>query len=129
LSTDVVLIYLNLSVALVLHYQRLGVGWLVVLCRPGLLLPGVSLFGSYQFDDKAARNLKVAAVDELVSEADMSEEEAQGWGRALIFHHQWMVLAREHAAALVSMSRDIIAVSCACISSCKSRQQGMALLV
>eukprot|EP00775_Hariotina_reticulata_P002315 gene2315-2623_t len=98
----------------------------VQLLEPGLLLPGVSMFGSYQFDDKAARNLKVAAVDELVSEADMSEEEAQGWGRALVFHHQWMLLAREHAAALVSMSRDIMAVGRVIHRACESVRAGMA---
>jgi len=78
--------------------------------RPGLLLPGVSLFGLYQFGPTEMRTLKVAVVEELVENSSMTEEEAQSWGRALSFHHQWMVLSREHAAALVHHAREIMMV-------------------
>lgn len=78
--------------------------------RPDLLLPGVSLFGMYQFGPIEMRTLKVAVVDELTENSSMTEEEAQSWGRALTFHHQWMVLSREHAAALVLNMREIVVV-------------------
>jgi hypothetical protein len=56
--------------------------------RPGLLLPGVTLFGAYQFGPTETRTLKVAVVDQLVSDTAMCEAEAQSWGQALTFHHQ-----------------------------------------
>jgi hypothetical protein len=79
-------------------------------CRPGLLLPGVSLFGLYQFGAPEMQTLKDAVVDELLENSSMDREEADTWGNALSFHHQWMVLSREHAAALVHHSREIILV-------------------
>jgi hypothetical protein len=54
--------------------------------------------------------LKEAVVDELLENSSMDQEEADTWGNALSFHHQWMVLSREHAAALVHHRRDIILV-------------------
>lgn len=81
------------------------------LCRPGLLMPGVSMFGAYQFPDVETRTLKVAALDLLVDDLEMDMAEAQRWAQALNFHHQWMVLAREHAAALVLLTKEIGVVS------------------
>jgi hypothetical protein len=77
-----------------------------------LLLPGVSMFGAYQFPDVETRTLKVAALDLLVDDLEMDMQEAQRWAQALTFHHQWMVLAREHAAALVLLTKEIGVVSC-----------------
>ena len=54
--------------------------------------------------------LKDAVVDELLQNSSMTRREAHSWGDALSFHHQWMVLSREHAAALVHHRRDIIKV-------------------
>lgn len=65
----------------------------------------------YQFGPSETRTLKVAVVDQLTVDTSMTEEEAQSWGRALTFHHQWMVLSREHASALVVHSREIMMVS------------------
>lgn len=87
--------------------------------RPGLLLPGVSMFGAYQFPEVETRTLKVAALDALVDDLEMDLTEAQDWAQALTFHHQWVVLAREHAAALVLLTKEIGVVSvarCCCIS-------------
>lgn len=64
----------------------------------------------YQFGPTEMRTLKVAVVEELVENSSMTEEEAQAWGRALTFHHQWMVMSREHAAALVHHTREIMMV-------------------
>eukprot|EP00882_Tetradesmus_deserticola_P028387 GHRQ01031621.1.p3 GENE.GHRQ01031621.1~~GHRQ01031621.1.p3 ORF type:complete len:112 (+),score=35.47 GHRQ01031621.1:560-895(+) len=69
------------------------------------------MFGSYQFPEVETRTLKVAALDLLVDELEMGMDEAQRWAQALTFHHQWMVLAREHAAALVLLTKEIGVVS------------------
>jgi hypothetical protein len=69
------------------------------------------MFGAYQFPDIETRTLKVAALDELVDSLEMDMDEAQRWAQALTFHHQWMVLSREHAAALVLLTKEIGVVS------------------
>ena len=43
-------------------------------------------------------------------EGDMSSSEAEAWGVALTFHHQWMVLSRAHALALVALQKNIMKV-------------------
>jgi hypothetical protein len=83
----------------------------VRLRRPSLLLPGVSLFGLYQFGAPEMVTLKEAVVEELLDNSAMTNSEAHEWGNALTFHHQWMVLSREHAAALVQHRREIMMVS------------------
>ena len=70
----------------------------------------MSLFGLYQFGDVEMRTLKVAVVDELMENSSMTQEEAQAWGAALTFHHQWMVLSREHVTALVQDMKDLMLV-------------------
>ncbi|WIA30500.1 hypothetical protein OEZ86_000584 [Tetradesmus obliquus] len=96
------------------------------LIRPGLLLPGVSMFGAYQFPEVETRTLKVAALDALVDDLEMDLTEAQDWAQALTFHHQWMVLAREHAAALVLLTKEIGVVGRAIHKACNSVKAGMA---
>lgn len=92
------------------------------------------MFGMYQFPDKETRTLKVATLDELVDNTELGELEAQNWGRALLFHHQWMVLAREHAAALVMLSKEISVVRplptlCCCLPSTSAYTVFTAVLV
>ncbi|KAF6259584.1 hypothetical protein COO60DRAFT_995842 [Scenedesmus sp. NREL 46B-D3] len=98
----------------------------VQVLRPGLLMPGVSMFGAYQFPDVETRTLKVAALDLLVDDLEMDMAEAQRWAQALNFHHQWMVLAREHAAALVLLTKEIGVVGRAMHKACNSVKAGMA---
>lgn len=50
-------------------------------------------------------------MEELLDNSAMTNSEAHEWGNALTFHHQWMVLSREHAAALVQHRREIMMVS------------------
>jgi hypothetical protein len=54
--------------------------------------------------------LKAATEDELRATGAMGEREAAAWAEALTFHHQWMVLSREHAAALVALRKEVILV-------------------
>jgi alkylhydroperoxidase family enzyme len=70
----------------------------------------VSLFGVYQFGAAEQSTLKAATADELRVAGGLGEREAAAWAEALTFHHQWMVLSREHAAALVALRRNIITV-------------------
>jgi hypothetical protein len=70
----------------------------------------VSLFGQYEFGAPEMATLRAAVVDELLQNRSMTRRQAASWGDALSFHHQWMVLSREHAAALVHHRRDIIKV-------------------
>lgn len=79
-------------------------------CRPGLLQPGVSLFGAYEFGKPEMCVLRAAVVEDLQLEGCSTQREAAAWGKALTFHHQWMVLCREHAAALVHHMHDVIRV-------------------
>lgn len=78
--------------------------------RPGLLLPGVSLFGLYQFGAPEMDTLQSAVLEELLEVSALTPPEAAAWRDALTFHHQWMVLSREHAAALVHHRREILMV-------------------
>ena len=71
----------------------------------------MSLYGAYQFDDAASRALRVAAMEQLVLDVGMDEEDVQRWGWGLTFHHQWLVLSRAHAAALGSLRAEIMVVS------------------
>ncbi|KAF8068441.1 PU1 [Scenedesmus sp. PABB004] len=93
---------------------------------PGLLLPGVSLFGSYQFPEREGRALKVAALEQLESDTGLAGAEAQEWARALTFHHQWMVLCRDHAAALVALATEISVIGRVIHRACNSVSAGMA---
>lgn len=70
----------------------------------------MSLFGLYQFGAPEMVTLKEAVLDELLENSSMTQSEAADWGEALTFHHQWMVLSREHAAALVHHRREIVMV-------------------
>jgi hypothetical protein len=54
--------------------------------------------------------LREAVRDELLENSAMTHREAAEWGEALTFHHQWMVLSREHAAALVHHRKEIVMV-------------------
>lgn len=56
-----------------------------------------------------ARPATQATSEELVL-SGMGEREAAAWAEALTFHHQWMVVSREHAASLVALRKDIITV-------------------
>jgi hypothetical protein len=56
------------------------------------------------------RVLRGAVEEDLQLDCCMAQQEAAAWGRALTFHHQWMVLCREHAAALVHHKQDVIKV-------------------
>jgi hypothetical protein len=61
---------------------------------PRDLLPGLSLFGRFQFGrvfDDAARQV---ACEVLQQQLGMSRAQARAWGDALVFHHTWMVLDR-----------------------------------
>ncbi len=40
----------------------------------------------------------------------MGLADAKAWSEALTFHHQWMVLSREHALALVAHKLTLIKV-------------------
>jgi hypothetical protein len=73
-------------------------------------MPGVSFFGSYEFGTPEVTALKSAVVEELASNG-RSDRQAQAWADALTFHHQWMVLSREHVAALLQHRREVIEVS------------------
>ncbi len=64
----------------------------------------------YQFGPTEMVTLKEAVVEELLENSAMTNSEAHEWGNTLTFHHQWMVLAREHAAALVKHRREILMV-------------------
>jgi len=77
---------------------------------PALLPPGATLFGAYQFAEREQTTLKAATEEELRVTGGMGEREAAAWAEALTFHHQWMVVAREHAAALVALRKEIIQV-------------------
>jgi hypothetical protein len=46
----------------------------------------------------------------LLEVSALTQAEAAAWGDALTFHHQWMVLSREHAAALVHHRREVLMV-------------------
>jgi hypothetical protein len=85
-----------------------------------LLPPGATLFGAYQFAQREQSTLKAASEEELRLSGGMGEREAAAWAEALSFHHQWMVLAREHAAGLVALRKDIITVGelRACVRVC-----------
>lgn len=80
-------------------------------CSEGLLLPGVSLFGAYQFPEREQTILMNAVTETLQLEGGLSATEASLWGNCLTFHHQWMVLSRQHALALVALKGDILKVS------------------
>jgi hypothetical protein len=67
----------------------------------------VSLFGAYEFGKPEMVALRGAVVEDLIDEGGMNQQEAAAWGKALSFHHQWMVLSREHAAALVHHRHDV----------------------
>lgn len=44
----------------------------------------------------------------------MIEREAAAWAEALTFHHQWMIISREHALALVALKREMMQVCVLC---------------
>lgn len=73
-------------------------------------MPGVSLFGSYEFGEPEVTALK-SAVDEELTSSGRSDSQAQEWSKALTFHHQWMVLSREHVAALLQHRTEVIEVN------------------
>lgn len=77
---------------------------------PTLLPTGATLFGAYQFAAREQNTLKEATQEELRLTGGMSEREAAAWAEALSFHHQWMIVSREHAAALVALRKDILQV-------------------
>ncbi len=66
--------------------------------------------------------------DELQVVGGLGAGEAANWAEALTFHHQWMLVSREHAAALYTLRKDIIQVRverervlcvyCACVCLC-----------
>lgn len=97
-----------------------------MLCRPGLLPPAITLFGAYQFGEEEYNTLKAATAEQLRLDADMSHHMSQAWANALTFHHQWMVLSREHALALVALKPEIIKMARSMHRACNSVKAGMA---
>lgn len=64
----------------------------------------------YQFGSEEHRTLQDSCYEELEYNTELTKAEAQQWSQALTFHHQWMVLSREHAAAVVKLRTEITVV-------------------
>ncbi len=79
--------------------------------RPGLLQPGVTLFGAYQYDEQAQGHLQAVVTEHLQHEAGLKAGAARTWAQGLTFHHQWMVLSRQHAQLLVAHKAEMLKVS------------------
>jgi hypothetical protein len=98
----------------------------VQLASPALLPAGASLFGSYQFGPEENATLREAAEEELLDDGGFSAEDARRWSRALTFHHQWLVLSREHAALLCGMRPLLLKAAKALHKACCAVRAGMA---
>lgn len=61
----------------------------------------------YQFGDEEQDILQKACHEELMYYTESTPGEADNWVQSLTFHHQWMVLCREHAAAVVKLRSEI----------------------
>lgn len=64
----------------------------------------------YQFGKEEQDTLQDSCCEELEFGTELTKAEAQQWSKALTFHHQWMVLSREHAAAVVKLRTEITVV-------------------
>lgn len=70
--------------------------------------------------------MRRAAEAELKA-AGSGDREAAAWAEALTFHHQWMILARGHAAALATaLRRDALQQGRAIHRACNGVRAGMA---
>lgn len=65
----------------------------------------------YQFGEEEHTVLQEACIEEVQEDTNLDRVEAHKWSQALTFHHQWMVLSREHAAAVVKLRTEITVVS------------------
>jgi hypothetical protein len=66
--------------------------------------------GLFEFGAREMTALRTAVQEDLLESTSLTAAAAAAWRDALTFHHQWCVLAREHAAALVHHMRDILRV-------------------
>jgi hypothetical protein len=98
----------------------------VQLVTPALFPTGATLFGSYLFGAEEHTTLRLAAEEEMLADGGFSAEEARRWSRALTFHHQWMVLSREHALVLCGMKAELLKAAKVLHRACCAVRAGMA---
>lgn len=79
-----------------------------------MLSPGISLAGLYVFGQQDMQLLRKEVQQRLMQEGSYTRQQAQQWGKALTFHHQWLVVPREHAQVLVQNMEEVLQVGPQC---------------
>jgi hypothetical protein len=77
-----------------------------------MLSAGIFLAGLYDLGPENMQLLR-REVKQCLSarHSGYTQQQAERWSRALTFHHQWLVVSRAHALALVQNMADILKVS------------------